>query len=191
MPSSVHQPFPRFYTPFLRGKLEFLADVPFKSIIFFCLGSSRAALLSLNNLFLIFLFIGSVRLIPHLFINKIAVFQPSYSIILFMEDFWPNYIIFSLRFIILFHNFAPLPGFPFIYSPISLYRLIFEVIWSSNSISCCSRYTPARLLSSVSASMPYLLPQVPFTPPGGFILINLPIRPPVYAPVGASGLVGN
>ena len=54
LPSPAHQPFPRFYISSLWGKFEFVIDAPFKSIIFFYLGSSRTALLGLNNLFLVF-----------------------------------------------------------------------------------------------------------------------------------------
>ena len=105
-----------------------MADALFKSIILLRLGSSRAALLGLDNLFLVFLFAGSICSIPHLFINKAAAFQPLYSTALFMEDPRPNYIIFSLRFIILLHNFAFLPGFFSIYGPILLYKLTPKVI---------------------------------------------------------------
>ena len=70
--------FFRSHIPFLRDKLKFLVDAFFNFIIFFCLGSPRATLLSLNNLFFVFLFMGFVCLILYLFIDKIAVFQPFY-----------------------------------------------------------------------------------------------------------------
>ena len=81
-PSPIYQSFPKFYTSFLRGELEFLINTPFKSITFFRLGSSRAALSDLNNLFLASLFAGFVRSVPYLSINKAAAFQPPYSITL-------------------------------------------------------------------------------------------------------------
>ena len=82
------------YIYFLWGKLEFLVDTPFEFIVFFYLGFSRAILLSLNNLSLVFLFAGFMCLISYLFINKIAAVQPFYSIILFIENPWFDYIIF-------------------------------------------------------------------------------------------------
>ena len=168
----------------MQGKFEFLADTPFKSIIFFYLGPSRATPLDLNNLFLIFLFAGFVHLIPYLSINKAAVFQPFYSIIFLIKDFQPNCVISSLYSIILPHNFALLFGSFFICGPTPLYRLMPEVIWFFGSVSHHSRYTPVYFLSSVSASVPHLSP-------GGFVSINLPIRPPVCASVGVSGFVDN
>ena len=157
-PLFVYQPFLRSYISFLRGKLEFLIDIPSKYIIFFCLGSFRATLLNLNNLFLAFLFIRFVCLIPYLFENKVVVFQPFYFVIFFMEGFWFDYIISLLYFVALFYNFILLFGFLFIYSPMPLYRLIFEVIWSFSSIFCYSRHIFAYFLSSVSAFMLYFLP---------------------------------
>ena len=116
-----------------------------------------------------------MRLIPYLFINKITVFQPPYSAIFFIKDPWPDYIISSLYSAILSRNLAPLLNSPFIYSLMPLYKLIFKIIWSPDFISRCSHYTPTGFLSSVSASMPHLSPWVPFTPPGGFVPINLPV----------------
>ena len=109
------------------GELEFLADIPFKSIIFLCSGSSRAALLGLNNLFLAFLFAGSVRLIPHLFINKVIILQPPHSTALFMEDPQPDYIASFLYSTALPRSFTPLPDSPSIYGPTPLYRPTLEV----------------------------------------------------------------
>ena len=73
-PLPVYWFFFRFCIPSLWGKFEFLVDIFFKFIIFLYLGSSRAALLGLDNLFLVFLFAGFMRLIPYLFINKAVVF---------------------------------------------------------------------------------------------------------------------
>ena len=61
--------FPWVLYTFLWGELEFLANTPFKYLILFCLGSSRAVLLDLNNLFLAFLFAGFVCLMFYLSIN--------------------------------------------------------------------------------------------------------------------------
>ena len=168
-----------------------MVNIPFKSIIFFCLGSFRATLLDLNNLFLISLFMGFVRSIPYLFINKVAVFQPFYSIIFFMEDPRPDYIIFFLYFIVLLRNFAPLFDFPFIYGLTPLYRLMFKVIWFFGFIFCCFCYTPIYFLSLVSAFVPYFSPQILFTPPGGFIFINFLVHPLIYAFISASNPVNN
>ena len=154
-----------------------MVDTPSKSIIFFRLGSSRATLLDLNNLFLAFLFAGFVCLIPYLFINEVTVFQPLYFINFFMEDPRPDYIAFFLHSIALPRSFALLSGSPSIYGPISLYRPTPEIIWPPGSVSHHSRYTPACLSSSVNASVPHP--------------INLPVRPPARAPVGASGPVDN
>ena len=135
-------------------------------------GSSRAALLGLDNLSLASLFAGFVRLIPRSSVNEAAAFQPPY-------------------FAALPRNFAPLPGSPSICGPTPSHGPTPEVIWSPGSVSRRSYYTPARFLSSVSASMPHLSPRILFPPPGGFVPINLPVRPPACAPVGASGPVGN
>ena len=113
--------------------------------------------MGLNNLFLVFLFTGSVRLIPYLSINKTAVFQPPYSTTLLIEDLWPNYIASSLHFIILFCNLIFLFNFPSICGLIPLYKLIFKIIWSPGFISRCSRYTFIYFLSLVNASIPYFL----------------------------------
>ena len=94
--------------------------------MFFRLGSSRAALLGLNKLFLTFLFVGFVRSIFYLFINKVTVFQP--PLIFFEEDPRPNYVISSLCSIALFHNFTPLSGFLFIYSPMPSHGLKHKII---------------------------------------------------------------
>ena len=126
--SPVCQLFPRFYIPSLRGELEFLANTPFKSIIFFRLGSSKAALLGLDNLFLIFLFIRFVRLILYLFINKIITLQPSYSTTLPIEDLWPDYIMFSLYSTVLPYSFIPLFSSLFIYGFTLSHRPIFKII---------------------------------------------------------------
>ena len=157
-PSPVYWPFPRFYTPSLRGKLEFLVDIPFKSIIFFCLGSSRAALLGLNNLFLVFLFAGFMHLISYLFINKAVVFQLFYFIIFLMENLWPDYIMFFLYFAALSYNLIFLFNFPFICGPTSLYKLIFKVIWFFNSVFRRFYYIFIYFLSLVSVFVPYFLP---------------------------------
>ena len=175
----------------MRGKFKFLINIPFKFIIFFCLGSFRAVLLNLNNLFLVFLFAGFIYLIPYLFINKVAVFQPFYFIILFIEDLWFNYIIFFLYFAILPCSFILLSGFFFIYGSMPLYRLIPEVIWFFGFIFCYSYYIFIYFLSSVSAFVLYFSPQVFFPPPRGFILINFPIRPFVYTFIGASNPINN
>ena len=58
LPSPVYQLFPGFHTPFLRGKLKFLVDILFEFIMLFRPGSSRAAPLGLNNLFLASPFAG-------------------------------------------------------------------------------------------------------------------------------------
>ena len=102
--------------------------LPLNLLYFFYLGSSRASLLGLNNLSLVFLFIGFVYLVPHLSANKVVAFQPFYSTILFIEDPRPDYIAFFLCFTTLPYNFAPLPGSPSIYGPTPLYRLTSEVI---------------------------------------------------------------
>ena len=121
-PLPIYRPFPWFYTPFLWGELEFLINIPFKSIAFLCLNSSKNTLLDLNNLFLVFLFTGFTRLIPYLFINKVAAFQPLYFIILLIENLWFNYIMFHLYSAVLPHSFTLLFGFSFIRGPIPLYK---------------------------------------------------------------------
>ena len=82
----VYQPFLKSYTPSLQGELRFLVDALFKSIIFFHLGPSKATSLNLDNLFLAFLFMGFIYLIPCLFINKVIIFQPFYFVVFSMED---------------------------------------------------------------------------------------------------------
>ena len=79
--------------------------------MFFCLGSSRVALLGLNNLFLVFLFAGFICLIFYLFIDEAAVFQLFYFIILLVENLWFDYIISFLYSVALFRSFAFLFGF--------------------------------------------------------------------------------
>ena len=135
-----------------------MADIPFEFIIFLYLGSFKAALLSLNNLFLAFPFTGFIHLIPYLFINKVAVFQPPYSAIFFMEDLRLNYIISSLRFAALSYNFTFLPGFFFIYGPTPSHRLIFKIIWFFNFIFYHFYYIFVYFLSLMSAFVLYFLP---------------------------------
>ena len=190
-PSPARRPFPRSHTSSLWGKLEFLADAPFKSIMLLYPGSSRAILLNLNNLFLAFLFAGFIYLIPYLSADKATVFQPFYSIAFLMEDPRPNYIISFLRSTVLPRSFTPLFGSPSIYGPTPSYRLTPEVIWFFGSIFRHSHYTPIYLPPLVNIFIPYLLPQVPFISPRGFIFINLLIRPPTYAPIGIFGFIGN
>ena len=175
----------------MRGELKFLAGIPFKSITLFRLSSSRAALLDLNNLSLVSLFAGSVYLIPCLFADEVAAFQPLYSVVLPMEDLRLNYVIFSLRSTVLPHNFAPLSGSLFIYGPTPLYRLMSEVIWFPGFVFRCFCYIFMCFLSLVNAFVPYLSPWVPFISPGGFVPINLSVRPFVYVSVGAFGPMGN
>ena len=186
LPLPAYRPFPRFYTPFLWGELEFLADTPFKSIIFFHLGSSRAALLGLNNLFLVSLFVGSVRSMPHLSTDKAAALQPPHSAALPMEDPRPDRVASSLRSAALPHGFAL-----FIRGPTPSHGPTPEVTWFPGSVFRRSRYTPTRFLSSVSASVPHLSPQVLSPPPRGFIPINLFIRPLVCASINASNPINN
>ena len=86
-PLPVYWPFPKFYTPFLRDELEFLANTLFKFIIFLHLGSSRVALFGLNNLFLVSPFAGFIYLISYLSIDEAAALQPPYSTILPIKKF--------------------------------------------------------------------------------------------------------
>ena len=55
-------------------------------------GSSKAALLGLDNLFLASLFAGFVRSVPHLSADEAAALQPPRSAALLVEDFY--YIIY-------------------------------------------------------------------------------------------------
>ena len=73
--------------------------------------------MGLDNLFLAFLFAGSVRLVPHLSANKAAAFQPLCSAALPVEDLWPDRAASSLRSAALPRSFAPLPGSPSIRGP--------------------------------------------------------------------------
>ena len=132
-PSLVYRPFPGSRTPFLRGKLEFLADAPSEFIALFRPGSSRAAPLGLNNLFLVSLFAGSVCSVPHLFANKVAAFQPPYSAALLVEDLRPDCVASSLCSAVLSRSFAPLPGSPSIRGPTPSYGPTPEVAWSPGS----------------------------------------------------------
>ena len=72
-----------------------------------------------------------------------------------------------------------------------LYRPIFKIIWSFGSIFYCSRHIFIYFLSSVSASMLYLLPWVLFPPPRGFIPINFPVYFFIYTPIGGSDFINN
>ena len=133
---------------------------------------------------------GFVCLMPYLFINKVAIFQPLYFIIFFVKDFQPYYIIF-------FYILQPYLIISLLYlvflicGPIALYKLIFKVIWSFDFIFRHSCYIFIYFLSLVSAFVPYLLFQVFFPPPKGFVFINLPIHPPVCAFVGIFNPIDN
>ena len=189
--SPVYWFFPRFYIPFLWGELKFLVDTLFKFIIFFYLGFSRVILLSLNNLFLVFLFMGFVYSVPYLSINKVMVFQPFYFIVLSVEDFRPNCVAFFLYFVILPRSFVPLPGFLFICGPTPLHRPTFKVIWFFGSIFYCFYYIFVYFLSSVSAFVLYFLFWVSFIPLRGFVLINFFIRPFICVFISIFNFIGN
>ena len=149
-PSPARRPFPGFYTPSLRGELEFLADAPSESIALLRPGSSRAAPLGLDNLSLASLFAGSVRSVPRSSADEVAALQPPRSTALPVEDPRPDCVASSLRSAALPRSFAPLPGSPSIRGPTPSHGPTPEVTWSPGSVSRRSRYTPAHLPSSVN-----------------------------------------
>ena len=137
------------------------------------------------------LFMGFVRLIPHLFINEVAAFQPLYFIIFHVEDPRLNYVASFLYFIILPCSFTLLFSFPSIYGSTLLYKLILKVIWFFGFVSRYFCYIPIYLLSSVNTSVPCLLPWVLFLLPKGLFFINFFIRPFACVSIGVSNFMDN
>ena len=108
-----------------------------------------------------------------------------------MEDFWPDYVISSLRSVILPYNFIFLPSFPSICGFMPLYKLIFKVIWFFNFIFYHFYYTFIYFLSLVNTFILYFLPWVLFILFKIFIPINLPICPFIYIPINIFNPIGN